>query len=140
LAQLPGRSAHGDLGGDATRKASSANRLSIYPILGYSKSGYIVAASRPEAALAKSIYTQQYDVFKELLRQTREDKRLTQSQLSKRLKVYQSRVSKVELGERRMDVAELLAWCEALGITLESFMTNLVALWRKRGLYRGGSH
>jgi DNA-binding XRE family transcriptional regulator len=89
-----------------------------------------------EAVLAKSIYTRQYDVFKKLLRQTREDRGVTQVQMSKRLKIHQSRVSNIELGERRMDVVELRAWCEALGITLEGFMATLVDLWRTQGIYR----
>ncbi len=92
-----------------------------------------------EAVLAKSIYTQQYDVFQELLRRTREAQGITQVQMSKRLKIHQSRVSNIEMGERRMDVVELRAWCEALGVTLESFMAKLVALWRKQGLYRTGA-
>lgn len=88
--------------------------------------------------MAKSIYTRQYDVFKQLLRETREGKNITQTQISKRLKIQQSRVCNIELGVRRIDVVELRAWCEALDITLETFMAKLVALWRKHGLYRTG--
>jgi hypothetical protein len=36
------------------------------------------------------------------------------------------------LGERRMDVVELRAWCEALGMTLESFMAELIDRWQKQ--------
>jgi transcriptional regulator with XRE-family HTH domain len=82
--------------------------------------------------LAKSIYTRQYDVFKNLLRLAREEQGLTQKQLGRRLRIHQSRVSNIELGERRMDVVELRAWCEALGMTLESFMAELIDRWQKQ--------
>jgi hypothetical protein len=38
-----------------------------------------------------------------------------------------------------MDVVEILACCEALGIALEGFATMLAALRRKEGLYRTGA-
>ena len=86
--------------------------------------------------MAKSIYTRQYDVFKELLREVRQVQKVTQAQMSKRLTIPQSRVSNIELGERRMDVVELSAWCDALDMSLEGFVTKLDALWRSNGLQR----
>jgi transcriptional regulator with XRE-family HTH domain len=41
---------------------------------------------------------------------------LTQQQLANHLYKPQSFVAKVELGERRLDVIEFLAVCEALGV------------------------
>jgi transcriptional regulator with XRE-family HTH domain len=55
----------------------------------------------------------------------REDTGVTQVELASRLGVTQSRVAKVELGERRVDIIELRAWCLALGISLERFVGRL---------------
>ena len=85
--------------------------------------------------MAKSIYTKQYETLKELLRETRESKGLTQAQMGRRLKIPQSAVSNIELGERRLDVIELLSWCDALEISIETFVTRLSSLWRRRKLH-----
>ncbi len=57
-----------------------------------------------------------------LLRQIRTDARLRQADLADRLGQPQSFVSKIESGERRVDVLELKAICEAVGITLTEFV------------------
>lgn len=46
----------------------------------------------------------------------REEKEITGRQLGKRLKKSHSFVNKVESGERRLDVAEFVAYCRALRI------------------------
>lgn len=62
-----------------------------------------------------------------LLRQAREEARLTQAELAKRLGEDQSFVSKVERRERRLDLEELRRYCEGAGIDLATF----VARWNK---------
>jgi transcriptional regulator with XRE-family HTH domain len=52
----------------------------------------------------------------ELLVQARKDAGITQTELGKRLGQRQTFVSKFELGERRLDVAEFIAVGEAIGI------------------------
>lgn len=52
----------------------------------------------------------------------REQAGLTQIQVSKKLKVPQSFVSKYESGERRLDLIELRQVCKALGICLSDFV------------------
>ena len=52
------------------------------------------------------------------------DSGLKQEELAKRLGVHQSFVSKVENGERRLDVLELRDLCEALGIGLSAFINS----------------
>jgi transcriptional regulator with XRE-family HTH domain len=47
---------------------------------------------------------------------------LTQAQLAERLGVHQSFIVKCELGERRLDIVELRAFCAALGISLSEFV------------------
>jgi transcriptional regulator with XRE-family HTH domain len=50
---------------------------------------------------------------------------LTQRQAARKLKVYPSYVSKCELGERKVDVVELAAFCHAYGLTLSAFLREV---------------
>jgi transcriptional regulator with XRE-family HTH domain len=72
--------------------------------------------------LRKSIHSTYGGILVDLLRKVRQEQKVTQVELAKKLAVPQSRVSKVESGERRMDLIELRAWCEALGIALPRFV------------------
>jgi transcriptional regulator with XRE-family HTH domain len=47
-----------------------------------------------------------------LLRQIREESKLTQRDLASRMKRAQPWIHKSEIGERRVDVSEFLDWCE----------------------------
>jgi transcriptional regulator with XRE-family HTH domain len=73
----------------------------------------------------KSIYSAEYQQLCTLLRQLRRDAGLTQVQVAERLDVPQSFVSKYESGERRLDVVELRHVAEALGLTLETVISQL---------------
>lgn len=75
--------------------------------------------------MTKSIYSRQYADLCSLLADCRRESRLSQSDLAARLGLTQSRVSKIERGERRLDVVELRDWCLALGISLGSFVARL---------------
>lgn len=57
-----------------------------------------------------------------LLRQVRLDANLTQSQLAEMIAETQSYVSKYEHGEQRLDLIELEAVCDAVGIPLTTFV------------------
>jgi transcriptional regulator with XRE-family HTH domain len=61
-------------------------------------------------------YTDRYELFREILKELRESKGVTQAQLAERLEIPQSYVSKYETGERRLDFVETAEICEALGI------------------------
>ena len=50
---------------------------------------------------------------------------MTQAQLAACLKTDQTVISKIESGERRVDVLELREICKAVGITLEGFVRKL---------------
>ncbi|MEW9838421.1 helix-turn-helix domain-containing protein, partial [Mesorhizobium marinum] len=52
----------------------------------------------------------------ELLVQARKDAGITQAELGKRIGQRQTFVSKFELGERRLDVAEFIAVSRAIGV------------------------
>ncbi len=75
--------------------------------------------------VSKSIFTTEYAVFRDLLRELRTEKGLTQVQLSETLGMPQSFVSKYETGERRLDVIELREVCKSLGATLAAFAKKL---------------
>jgi transcriptional regulator with XRE-family HTH domain len=74
--------------------------------------------------MKKSLFSEDYMRFLKLLREVRECAGLTQEQIAARLKTTQSVVSKCERGERRLDVVELRAWCQALDISLPVFITE----------------
>ncbi|MGA2731671.1 MAG: helix-turn-helix transcriptional regulator [Syntrophobacteraceae bacterium] len=75
--------------------------------------------------MEKSIYSAQQEKVQALLRQIRVDASLRQVDLAKRLGAPQSFVSKYENGERMLDILEIRAICQAVGITLEKFAQRL---------------
>ncbi|HSI39999.1 MAG TPA: helix-turn-helix transcriptional regulator [Xanthobacteraceae bacterium] len=62
-----------------------------------------------------SIYREQYQAIIARLIQARKDAGLTQVELAERIGQRQTFVSKYELGERRLDVAEFVEICKAIG-------------------------
>lgn len=62
-----------------------------------------------------SIYREQYEKIIARLIRARKDAGLTQVELAERLGQRQTFVSKYELGERRLDVAEFLEISKAIG-------------------------
>jgi len=71
--------------------------------------------------VSKTAYSQANDIFRELLKERRSAKNLTQADVGKSLGVPQSYVSKYESGERRLDFVETALVCEALGMSIEDF-------------------
>jgi transcriptional regulator with XRE-family HTH domain len=57
--------------------------------------------------MSKSIYSNEYKNVIKKLQGARKEANLTQTDVSKKLKKPQSYISKIERGERRIDVAEL---------------------------------
>ena len=58
----------------------------------------------------------------ELMIQARKDAGITQAELGQRIGQRQTFISKVELGERRIDIAEFLEFCSALKIDYASLL------------------
>jgi transcriptional regulator with XRE-family HTH domain len=83
-------------------------------------------------AVVKTIYSVEYVDLVLMLRKKRVDAGLSQKELAKRLGVKRSFVGKTERGERRIDVLELQAFCRALGIELQAFMTELQERQQRR--------
>jgi transcriptional regulator with XRE-family HTH domain len=76
--------------------------------------------------VSKSVFTQRYNRFRQLLIKARQSAGLTQSQLSSKLSRPQSYVSKYERGERRLDLIEFLEIAEALQVEPETFIKTLL--------------
>ena len=75
--------------------------------------------------MKKSIHSPSYRILLDLLVSAREARGLSQVALAKRLDMTQSSISKVERGERRLDVVELHGWCHALGFSFQTLTKQL---------------
>lgn len=74
--------------------------------------------------MEKSTFTPEYDLLRRMIRDSRKRAGLTQVELAKRLAETQSFVSKVERGERRLDLVELHVFCRAIGVNLGEFVSE----------------
>jgi len=88
----------------------------MYGFLGY----FLLGCWR--AGVDKSIYSHEYRTLIALMRQLREGAGLRQSDLADLLGRSQQFVSKYESGERRLDLVEIRAICQTLGLTLGEFV------------------
>jgi transcriptional regulator with XRE-family HTH domain len=89
--------------------------------------------------MEKSIYTDEYAVALELLRQARARAGLTQIELAEQLGTTQSIVSKYERGELRLDIIQLRTFCRVLGSGLPEFTAALEARLNKGEKHRSRS-
>jgi len=74
--------------------------------------------------VSKNIFTKRQEVLQELLRRARVEAGLTQTELAEKLQRPQSFVSKIESGERLLDILELKEICDAVGIGLQDFVSR----------------
>lgn len=79
----------------------------------------LACGANPGNRMAQSTHHRRYQAFLRLLRSWRDDAGLTQVELGDRLGVTQTFISKVERGERRLDIVEFAEWCEALRLAPE---------------------
>lgn len=75
--------------------------------------------------MQKSAFSRDYRFFLANLRKARREAGLTQVGLAKVLGKTQSFISKVERGERRLDVIELRDFCRALKVPFPAFINKL---------------
>lgn len=78
--------------------------------------------------MEKSVFTSEYRQLCKLLREKREAAQLTQIDLAKRLRESQSYVSKVERGERRLDLIQLKHFCKAINVSYVAFVQEFDSL------------
>lgn len=76
--------------------------------------------------MPKSVFSEQYNRFRQLLITARQTAKLTQAELSANLSRPQSYVSKYERGERRLDLIEFLEVAEVLQIDPAIFIKKLL--------------
>lgn len=75
--------------------------------------------------MKKKVYIDQRERLSALLRDVRVKAGLTQSDLAAIIEKDQGYVSRYERGQRRLDLLEIRAICQAVGITLEEFARRL---------------
>lgn len=78
--------------------------------------------------MEKSLFSSEYTALVGLLREVRQSSGITQEQIAEKLGTKQSLVSKVERGERRLDVIELRRWVLALGVSFPKFLARFEEL------------
>ena len=75
--------------------------------------------------MKKSIYSEEYAAFRELLRETRESLNLSQEQLGTMLDRHQPFVARLESGQRRLDVVEFMTMMKVMGVSSTDFLKKL---------------
>jgi transcriptional regulator with XRE-family HTH domain len=75
--------------------------------------------------MAHPLFSREYKILREMLVVERRKRGLTQIALAKKMKITQSYISKIECGERRMDVFELLKLASAIGFDPAKFVGKL---------------
>ncbi len=88
--------------------------------------------------MSDSKFTEAENVFRTLLKDLRQGKNLTQTELADLLGLPQSYVSKYETGERRLDFVETFFVCDALGIRIEDFAEAFSASLKSQGRRKRG--
>jgi len=73
--------------------------------------------------LAKTIRSKGHEALCQALIEARKSAGLTQAELADRLRCHQSFVARIESGERRIDVVELIVLTRALGTAVEHIVT-----------------
>ena len=86
--------------------------------------------------MEKSITSPEYATFLHKLWAARKKAGVTQTDLAARLGETQSFVSKCERGERRLDVIELRAFCQAFGLSVTRFIEDLDATLKSSSIRR----
>lgn len=82
-------------------------------------------AREPEERAPKSLYRPENQVFLATLRALRQRAELTQVELAERLGRSQNYVTSAERGVIRLDGLQLRDWCQACGVDLVAWATEI---------------
>ena len=77
--------------------------------------------------MPKSVFTDAYKTFLDVLIQARKDAGVTQVELAQRLGKPQPWVSNIERGIRRVDVIEFIAICQAIDAKPEALINVILS-------------
>jgi len=77
--------------------------------------------------MAASTHHGDYRLLLAVLKGARQDAQITQIDLAARLGTTQTFISKVERGERRLDVVELIEVLEELGVSPQSWLKDFLS-------------
>ena len=72
--------------------------------------------------MAKTIRSSGHEALREALIAARKTAGLTQAELATKLRCHQSFVARLESGQRRIDVVELVVLCRAIGVDAINFL------------------
>ena len=72
--------------------------------------------------MVKAIYSNEHRTLVERLRKARKEAGLDQEEVAKILKVSQSYISKIESGQRRVDIVQLKAFAKIYGKQIDYFI------------------
>ena len=100
--------------------------------MAYSETDLTVRTMKRKKEPEKSIYTDEYAAVLRLLKAVRKKSGVTQVDLAERLGQTQSFVSKVERGDRRLDIVQLRSILLEFGVTLPDFVRQLEAAISER--------
>ena len=82
----------------------------------------------------KELYNKRWKYFREVLRIERKQHRISQKKLALMLGIEQSYISKTEIGDRRLDIIELIEYCNAMELTLTDFVFRMEGRLLAEGL------
>lgn len=98
----------------------------------YSETDFTVPSMKRKKQPEKSIYTDEYALVLKLLIAARKESGVTQVELAERLGQTQSFVSKIERGDRRLDIVQLRTILLEFGVSLPQFVEQLEGEIRKK--------
>lgn len=74
--------------------------------------------------MAKTIRSSGHEALRESLTAARKAAGLTQADLAKRLKCHQSLIARLESGQRRIDVIEMIVLARAIGLDAHDLLAS----------------